>query len=445
MSWKNLRKIASKRKLDILMLVLLSIYFIVNNSYETREKPVPTIQKLNLFLYLNAYRTYFLKQNQGLNPHFERLQPTKYLINNQEICTIPERNQHNLILFLINSHSNNFLKRKTMRDTWLRFNKFKVSDFLDEKEQESLSIKLKRASINEMMNIKHVFLVGKGENENIQQKLESEANEFSDMIMIDSNENYTNIVQKHFALIEWSIDYCANVSYAIKLDDDVFVNINLLLRNILVNEELSPYEKFTYCNNVENAKPIKDKESKWRVDDLLYPYEFYPPFCEGFAYITNIQTLKTIKKQSQIIPMFNLDNMYLTGMLLFGLDDVKRVDFYNSGKKNSIRIDFMYLDSPYVFNRFKSNIFSNLLFSLSHFTVFNYQKSMINENETFLKSEIQSKESFFEKENCVNINNGVLHYFYSNDEIQKCFKHLKDYYDFYFYKYCLELWVLLDA
>ena len=76
---------------------------------------------------------------------------------------------------------------------------------------------MKRASINEIMNIKHVFLVGKGENENIQQKLESEANEFSDMIMIDSNENYTNIVQKHFALIEWSIDYCANVSYAIKL------------------------------------------------------------------------------------------------------------------------------------------------------------------------------------------------------------------------------------
>jgi hypothetical protein len=246
-----------------------------------------------------------------------------------------------------------------MRDTWLRFNKFKLTDFLNQKEQESLSIKLNRESINEM-NIKHLFLVGKGQNENIQQNLESEASEFGDVIMINSNENYTNIVHKHFALIEWSIDYCSDVSYVIKLDDDVFVNIKLLLRNILFNEELSPNEKFIYCNNVENAKPIKDKESKWRVDDLLYPYEFYPPFWESFAYVTNIQTLKTIKEQSQLVPMFYLDNMYLTGLLLFGLNDVKRIDFYNSSKSDPIRIDFMYLENSYSFNLFKTNILNKV-------------------------------------------------------------------------------------
>jgi len=253
-----------------------------------------------------------------------------------------------------------------MRDTWLRFNKFKLDDFLNQKEQESLSIKLNSKAIDEM-NIKHVFLVGKAENEKIEQRLESEANEFDDMIMINSNENYTNIIRKHFALIEWSIDYCTNVSYVIKLDDDVFVNIQLLLRNILVNEELSPNEKFIYCNNVENAKPIKDKESEWRVDDRLYPYEFYPPFCESFAYVTNIPTLKTVREQSRMVPMFYLDNMYLTGMLLFGLDDLRRIEFNNSSKSNPIRIDFMYMDTSNFLNRFKANILKNLIFFSSHF------------------------------------------------------------------------------
>jgi hypothetical protein len=438
-----------RKKKAVFFLLIVSLYYFLSYVVYTYHLSVETYEKIKLTNHLNSFREKF-KNRSRLFSSSNNFQPTEYLINKQDVCNL-ENNQHNLIIFLINSHSNNFLKRKTMRDTWLRFNQFKASEFLNQNEQERLSLGMNRTSFNKM-SIKHIFLVGKGENTNMQLRLEKEADEFGDLIMIDLNENYTNIVQKHFGLVEWSIDYCSNVSYVIKLDDDVFVNIKLLLRNILTNEELSSREKFIYCNNIEHAKPIKDKESKWRVDDKLYPFDIYPPYCEGYAYITNIKTLREMRAQTEIIPKFWIDDLFFTGILLCGLD-VKRLSFKTDGlllkKHNSIETyfyKFWNLSNSKWTDLIMGNIFRILnvnivqFYSSYHFVVLHNHQNDVIANYNMYNPHLFEKEIYESIENC---EQNTTHNILKRIDKRKCFKTVNDFTDFYFYKFCRDLWVYL--
>lgn len=66
------------------------------------------------------------------NPPMENFHQPKFIINNEQACSTKQNMTtlatNPLIVCVIHSHVHNYLRRKTMRDTWLSMNRIKVAD-----------------------------------------------------------------------------------------------------------------------------------------------------------------------------------------------------------------------------------------------------------------------------------------------------------------------------
>ena len=81
------------------------------------------------------------------------------------------------------------------------------------------------------------------------------------------------------------VRHCSQALYMLKLDDDVFVNINPLSKHLVKKFGLNPIDsQFIYCSKVENAPPTRFNDSKWQIDHDTYPFEYYPQYCQGKRY-----------------------------------------------------------------------------------------------------------------------------------------------------------------
>ena len=246
----------------------------------------------------------------------------KILIDNKNACQLGDTRKV-FIVCMIHSHRNNFIRRKTMRDTWLSANKLNILDLVD---NLTITHDLNTPS---SLEIVHMFIIGSDKASAGFEKIKHESDLFNDIILIDTVDNYQNLVYKHLTLINWLTENCADARYVLKLDDDVFVNIKPLSKHLIGKfgvESPPPRSHFMYCSICDQALPVRLNESKWHVSYENYPFQFYPRYCEGFSYITNIATIRLMQQQSKIIPRFWIDDVYMTGLLLHGM---KQIDWFD--------------------------------------------------------------------------------------------------------------------
>jgi len=446
----------SRKRLLIIFLALIAVYIVIKNIYEFCESEDNfdyAKEKRQIGSYLNRIRnhkkSYPIRNETNVN----------ILIDINSICQVDEpKSERNFILFLINSHYNNHLRRKSMRDTWFKLKDFQLSEYLSERQLDSKANDYQIGK-NTRLFLKHVFFVGYDEKLNYS-LLRQESRVFNDLIMVNVKDNYFNILEKNLAAFDWVLKMCSNVFYVIKLDDDVFVNVNLLLNHLLTHKELNPkVEHFTYCNLITNAKPIREKKSKWNVNSKAYPFEVYPPYCEGFAYITNINTLKLMKQQSEIIPRLWIDDLYLTGLLLHGLNNIKRFAFYTNEKPISLQNSPDHQIKSYIYkNRTKrteeSSYFSffNVIFEMFNVDqpvqYFKYVFIIIHlhQSDEMVKYDkykvVSSFETILIKNTCPR-DFSFLTSRFNPIEFSKCFQSNEELNDFHFFKLCQELMQLL--
>ena len=292
-----------------------------------KVSPKQTVSTASTALRINDN---FFNLNSFINDLSTRRSPLalhepQILIDNKNACRMDDPRKV-FIVCMIHSHRNNFIRRKTMRDTWLSANKLNILDLVD---NPTIPHDLNASS---SLEIVHMFIIGsdKAQNQSSSdfEKIKHESDLFNDIILIDTVDNYQNLVYKHLTLINWLIENCANARYVLKLDDDVFVNIKPLSKHLIGKFGVEPpsHSHFMYCSICDQALPVRLNESKWHVSYENYPFQFYPRYCEGFSYITNIATIRLMQQQSKIIPRFWIDDVYMTGLLLHGM---KQIDWFD--------------------------------------------------------------------------------------------------------------------
>lgn len=246
---------------------------------------------------------------------------------------------------LIHSHANNNLRRKTMRETWLAMRRLRFSDLYTDVDLNP--------NQDHELHFAHVFVIGVDHRRRAQvlASIHNESRFYNDILLVDLDEDYMNLVYKHLALVDWASARCENVSFVLKLDDDVLVNIKSLARHLI--EHVLPAtrsqreEKFLYCDIIRNSVPVRQTSSKWFVHTKTYPFEFYPDYCRGFAYITNMNTIRFMSEQSRLIPRFWIDDIYFTGLLFDGIDDVKWIDYKGRSIKHIIKMMIFLVNRDY--------------------------------------------------------------------------------------------------
>jgi hypothetical protein len=214
--------------------------------------------------------------NNNKPPFYE---PT-FLINNERACESRAADSDGPIfmVFLIHSHKNNYLRRKAMRDTWLSLRHVYLDEVLATATSDTGGSRAPRRKLE----LAHLFVVGSNDDDNNNGSssdfIQTEASTHNDILMIDTYDNYRNLVYKHLAIVNWMSQFCQNTTYVVKLDDDVYVNLKPLIRHLYFKFglEFPVNYKFIYCNVQEMARPIRQNESKWFVNTESYPFEFYP-------------------------------------------------------------------------------------------------------------------------------------------------------------------------
>ena len=214
-------------------------------------------------------------------------------------CTIPRMEfllsgvknckQTNIkILFMINSKPKNFVNRKAVRETWA-----------NEQEMESYSMG-------------YIFLIGTTTNTVHNDIIHHEAEQFGDIVQVDTMDTYANLTLKTLAGFKWISLNCKGAEIVFKTDDDMWINMYVLNETIdaryLDNQAI-------YGNCFGSGHPHRNPKSKWYTPYKFYPFRWYPSFCLRSALIMKSTIVRTIWNPSKDVPFFHLEDVYISGLV----------------------------------------------------------------------------------------------------------------------------------
>lgn len=171
----------------------------------------------------------------------------KFLKNTLVCQTVPL-----LAIIVVPSSPNNYDKRQAIRNTWGQDGNF----------------------------FKLVFLFGESDDVIFEEIIKHEYEKYKDIVQGNFQDTYKNLTYKHVMGLQWATQYCSNVKFVVKIDDDIFVNIEEL--KVLLDNYSSKADRDLIACRVNHAlNVIRNKYSKWFISKDEYEQDKYPQFCSG--------------------------------------------------------------------------------------------------------------------------------------------------------------------
>ncbi|OON19197.1 N-acetyllactosaminide 3-alpha-galactosyltransferase [Opisthorchis viverrini] len=211
-----------------------------------------------------------------------------FLINQPELCTDTELAELDLIL-LIRTECKHRVRRNIIRRLWAN------------------------SSCWGGMRVKHVFLLGKVEQERHMNLVEHEARQYRDMVQQDFLDTYRNITYKFLLGLQWTLAYCSQSKWLLFVDDDFFVNPRQM-GSLLQDLRRTPRRYLILGSQHTMSDTIRD-QSKWGISKSLYPFGSYPNFLSGGSQLIGAQLALDIYISSRFTNYFPLDDVF-TGLIL---------------------------------------------------------------------------------------------------------------------------------
>ncbi|XP_071084236.1 beta-1,3-galactosyltransferase 1-like [Haliotis cracherodii] len=304
-----------KRVFCLGTLILMGIYYgaleFRHLQYRTQERYLagrlhlrPRLEKkrfVNLYFkkLLNLIMTWFIIKNDN--------QLDKLLNKHSFVFGLNSRQCLNVsigVLIVVHSDPSNVEKRSVIRNTW--------------------------GSVTTFRNTAVVCVFMMGERNNIQQEIVQESILFGDIVQGNFKDSYKNLTYKHVMSLHWVTTQCHDVRTIVKVDDDVFVNIFKLVNFSLTTGHL---HNSLYCTVLQTGRPFR-KEGKWITSREEYPFEFFPTYCEGMAYILSVDEAKRLTKASENMRFYWIDDVYVTGILAHkaGIGHTQLLETHKSAK-----------------------------------------------------------------------------------------------------------------
>jgi beta-1,3-galactosyltransferase 1 len=285
-----------------------------------------TILIITLFKYAKSglkIDTRYYINDYIINPHnfTYTFNPGKIVCNSENVN----------ILIYIHSSPKNFRNRKFVRETW-------SSKIL-------------------FPNIRTVFMMGLTHDSLVNDLLKHEFDEYHDIVQENFLDTHRNLTLKALMAFKWIKDYCSNVNYIVKLDEDTLMNTFALLEYI---EELETRdferEKMIMCYVWRKIEANLNNESKLLVLYDEVKKDAHLDYCVGAAYIFTSNLPALYFNLSQYANFFWVDNYYITGQIR-ALTDTTIIDIRSRFVMNASRSDEFYtLGNRIIFGHFTENV-----------------------------------------------------------------------------------------
>ncbi|XP_030758132.1 beta-1,3-galactosyltransferase 5-like [Sitophilus oryzae] len=281
--WRRLRVGCAKKKTLVLLVFVTLIYLVLHwdvtkcadflerphENHRIRLKPAAS-PAFNVF---------------DLGPQdYQRLVDLNdfyFTIIDPEICNAPV-----FLLVLVSSAPDHLHQRLNIRTTWG----------------------------HRRTEVRIFFVLGRVQDNNLQRDIENESEIYRDIIQGNFLEAYRNLTYKTMTAFKFMLYHCEKASYVLKMDDDAFVNMPLLL-NFLKND-LSVYgtDNLFLCNDMTGSPVIRDAHSKWYVSEMDLPGDVYPSYCAGWYVLLSPDVLFRLYESTQKLKYLSIDDALIYGI-----------------------------------------------------------------------------------------------------------------------------------
>ncbi|KAK2898495.1 hypothetical protein QQF64_032278 [Cirrhinus molitorella] len=168
------------------------------------------------------------------------------------------------------------------------------------------------------LKIKTLFLLGtpaSGKDaRNLQALVQYEDRTYGDILQWDFIDTFYNLTLKEVNFLRWFNIYCSGVPFVFKGDDDVFVHITNLVELIGFRVEENRVENLIVGDTIFEAKPIRNRQSKYFIPKELYDKR-YPPYLGGGGFLMSSQVAHKLFVVSESVELYPIDDVFL-GMCL---------------------------------------------------------------------------------------------------------------------------------
>ncbi|XP_065166210.1 beta-1,3-galactosyltransferase 5-like isoform X2 [Atheta coriaria] len=165
------------------------------------------------------------------------------------------------------------------------------------------------------------FMLGTTSNATLLKQIKQEEYLYGDIITGKFIDTYDNLTLKTISMLEWVDNYCPKVSFVLKTDDDMFINVSRLL---LFISKHKPEQRVIYGRLAKKWKPIRNKKSKYYISPQQYRPPIFPDFTTGPAYLMPGRLAKELYSAALNHTYFKLEDVFVTGIVASSLK-IKRV------------------------------------------------------------------------------------------------------------------------
>ncbi|XP_071003190.1 beta-1,3-galactosyltransferase 1-like [Oncorhynchus clarkii lewisi] len=145
------------------------------------------------------------------------------------------------------------------------------------------------------------------ETEQLQEKVLQESKEHQDLLQSNFIDSYKNLTIKTMVMMEWLSSRCPNASYAMKIDSDMFLNVNTLV-NMLLH---APKQNYQTGLVAQWAAVLRDRNSKWYLPKEVFPEPVYPPYALGLGYVFTLDLPRKLVEASRHVKAVYIEDVYL--------------------------------------------------------------------------------------------------------------------------------------
>lgn len=255
---------------------------LLSSSKEEKPGIMSTLKSIGSTV-LTAAKNLVQKNDNQINPH-----NFNYIFNEENLCQRKGRTDSIFVMIVILSAPYRFEQRQAIRDTW------------------------GSAISQENLNVRLAFMLGTPEEKEFQVKIEQESKTHHDIIQEDFLDTYQNLSLKSAGILKWTHTYCGDAKYLFKVDDDMFAHIPNLVKTL--RDSGPKFHRFIMGSVIEDAKPIRDPNSKWFVSTKDFSKDIYPVYVSGTAYVVSSDVIYDLYKTTLTIPAFPLEDVYITGL-----------------------------------------------------------------------------------------------------------------------------------
>ncbi|XP_073480425.1 beta-1,3-galactosyltransferase 5-like [Aquarana catesbeiana] len=250
---------------------------------------------------LNGTYTYHLNLTM-FEAEFPYLQSYSCILIEEPNQEEQETANQKLLILAVKSQPSTGTRRSELRKTWA-------------KEREINGYR-----------IKPIFLLGKTDVKKHMEMVKCESRVYGDILQWDMTEGHHNLSLKERCFLEWLYLKSPQVDHIFKVDDDEFVNPDVIVQYI------TEYGSPDTIHGFHQHRPPVMRETKYSITETLYPQEYYPGFVSGGGFLFPGASVNGLYMGSLLLPVFPLDDVYF-GFLTVAADLTFRHDsrFYVQG------------------------------------------------------------------------------------------------------------------